>query len=1054
MILANPKVYEFAKEIGMSPLALMDKIKEWKIPVKSHMAELEPVVLEQIRIKLKGGVDTPVSAEKKPPRTVKKTASSSAGVDKATNITRPTTTRSAQKTKEVVQDSTATSGQTVAGPRTKAAGTVVRRKAVSPTVEVKPEVIRESPSSTTRSEVVAISSPEKSGLVEEADIELDAAPSVHHVEPVVGVPVAKAVPPKTTKKEAEPLVPLHVEPENVDEVEAAPVDVVVKIEVIEEVKVAPELPPMKVAPAVSVSVPSASPRVSGPPVIEAAVVVNTVPEAPVPPPVTNKVSPPVNRKKEVVVGASGVSSSPGATAAPRRNIVGRMDLSRVQPPPRPGFTPGGPRSPGGPQTGGFRGGNQDRSGGPGGFRPGGVNNNFARPKGNIRPGFVAAPPPMPIEEDRKRDDRKRPRSGAAPGDGGAAAASAKTNEEEGVSRFDAAEFRKREMVFQPKKKRALLHRPALQTQITTPKASKRVVKIHKTMTVGDLASEMNLKVPELMKALIKNGVMAQINTELDFDTIALIVPEFGFEAQSTFKTAQEILVDTTFGEVDAEKVIRSPVVTVMGHVDHGKTSLLDAIRKADVAAGEAGGITQHIGAYQVAMEDGSKITFLDTPGHEAFTAMRARGANVTDIAVIVVAADDGVMPQTAEAISHAKAAGVPIIVAINKMDKAGANPDRIKQQLTEHQLVPEEWGGDTIFVPVSAIKREGIKELLEQIQLVAEVQELKANPKRSGTGIVIEARIEKGRGPVATLIVKDGTISVGQTIVAGSVKGRVRSLLSYQGERLQEVTPGMPAEILGLESLPQAGDPFDVVENDDVADQVIQARLSNLEKVKSKSKLSLDEIFAKVTQGDVKELVVVLKADVAGSLEAIQGMMQKLGSSEVKLKILHAAIGGISESDVLLASTAKGIIVGFNVRPDNGGQAAAKRLGVDVRTYSIVYELMDDLTKALSGLLTPEIREVIHGRAEVRNLFVVPKIGTIAGCLITDGKVGRAHMVRLIREGRVVYEGKLGSLKRFKDDAKEVAQGFECGIGIENYNDLKVGDIIEAYSKEQLARSL
>ncbi|MBX3042016.1 MAG: translation initiation factor IF-2, partial [Bdellovibrionaceae bacterium] len=622
--------------------------------------------------------------------------------------------------------------------------------------------------------------------------------------------------------------------------------------------------------------------------------------------------------------------------------------------------------------------------------------------------------------------------------------------------FNAVEFRKRELVFQPKKKRVLVGREAMKTQLTTPKAAKRILKVNGTMKVGDAALEMGLKATQLTKKLMQNGVMATVNTDLDFDTLALIVPEFGWEAQNVLKSAEEVLVETAFGDLSAEPIVRPPVVTIMGHVDHGKTSLLDAIRSAKVAAGEAGGITQHIGAYSVKLDDGTPITFLDTPGHEAFTAMRARGANATDIAVIVVAADDGMMPQTQEAISHAKAAGVPIIVAVNKMDKPGANPDKIKQQLTEMELVPEEWGGSTIYVPVSALKRTGLDELLEQIKLVAEVAELKANPERSGTGIVIEAKMERGRGPVATLLVKDGTVKVGQYVVAGTVKGRIKSLTDDKGGRVDSMGPGFPVEVLGLDEVPAAGDRFDVVIDEQTSEKVSQIRkdaafaASN----EGKKKLSLEDIFSKVIQGDVKELAIILKADVHGSLEAIQGMLAKLSTPEVKVKVLHTGVGGITESDVLLASTAKGIIIGFNVRPDNSAQAKAKVTGVDVRSYTIVYELVDDIKKAMTGLLRPDIVEKIAGRAEVRNVFTVPKIGAIAGCFIIDGKILRSNQVRLLRDNKIIYEGKIGSLKRFKDDVKEVAQGFECGIGIENFNDVKVGDVIEAFTKEEVAREL
>ena len=574
------------------------------------------------------------------------------------------------------------------------------------------------------------------------------------------------------------------------------------------------------------------------------------------------------------------------------------------------------------------------------------------------------------------------------------------------------------------------------------------------MKVGDAAIEMGLKAGQLIKALMKNGVMANVNMDLDFDTIALIVPEFGWEAQNVFRTADEIVTDTAFGNLEAGSVIRPPVVTVMGHVDHGKTSLLDAIRNSNVASGEAGGITQHIGAYSVKTEDGSLITFLDTPGHEAFTAMRARGANATDIVIIVVAADDGMMPQTAEAVNHAKAAGVPMIVAVNKMDKPGANPEKIKQQLTELEIVPEEWGGTTIFCEVSALKKTGIKELLENIKLLAEVAELKANPEKSGSGIVIESKLEKGRGPVATILVKDGHVSIGDYIVAGAMKGKVKSLTNDKGERVDTITPGLPVEILGLEGVPSAGDRFDVVKDEKTAEEVVAVRKQQALAGNIGKKITLEDMFAKVIHGDVKEMNIILKSDVQGSLEAIQGMLNKLTSVEVKIKIIHTGVGGITENDVMLAHTSKGIVIGFNVRPDTNAQAKGKQLGVDIRSYSIVYEMVDEIKKAMTGLLTPQLVEKVMGAAQVRNIFSVPKLGVIAGCFVTSGKIQRSNMLRLVRDGKIIFEGKLASLKRFKDDAKEVAEGFECGIGIENFNDIKVGDVIEAYMKEEVAREL
>ena len=707
----------------------------------------------------------------------------------------------------------------------------------------------------------------------------------------------------------------------------------------------------------------------------------------------------------------------------RRNIVGRMDLRRVANMQ--------------PQSGGAA-------------RPGVPRESRTAPR-NIRPGFYSAEPvatPSPFTDDKGRVDAKDDRNKKRPGAGGG------TGREEEVKIFTATEFRKREVIFQPKKKKISIGRDAKKTQITTPAAHKRIVKVDNTITLQALAAQIGVKAPVLLKKLMAEGVQATMNTDLDFDTVALVVPEFGWEAQNTHRTVDELITEGTVAST-GEQLTRPPVVTVMGHVDHGKTSLLDSIRKANVASGEAGGITQHIGAYTVTLEDGHKVTFIDTPGHEAFTAMRARGANATDIAIIVVAADDGMMPQTAEAINHAKAAGVPIIVAVNKMDKPAANIDRIKQQLTEFELVPEEWGGTTIYAPVSALKGTGVKELLEQIHLVAEMQELKADAKRSGTGIVIESRMEKGRGVVATLIVQDGHVAVGQDIVAGQVAGRVRSMMDDKGKPVKDIGPGMAVEILGLPETPMAGDRFDITKDEDAAQKIAAQRKGGIKREDTpNSKMTLDQLFARVKSGDTKELAMVLKADVAGSLEAVKGMIEKLGNEEVKLKLIHSAVGGITESDVLLAGTSKGVIVGFGVRPDGGAQRMAKEKGIEIKTYSIIYELVDDLKKALAGLLSPEVTEKAMGRAEVRNIFTVPKMGTIAGSFVTEGKIARNNMLRLVRDGKIVYEGKVGSLKRFKDDAKEVASGFECGIGIENFNDIKVGDVIESFVKEEKVREL
>ncbi len=984
--MSNPKVFEFAKEVGMTPLALMDKIREWQLPVRSHMAELEPEHLAAIKAKLSEGSGSKSESEKKP--AAKKRAAAPAAAKTPAKPTTPTTVAKAaveSAAKAAASSKAAAPVATPAAAAPKAGGMVVRRKAKA-------------------AEVETVETSEKSD-------ELQSEESAPHEA------VEEVVVPKVAAKVAAPVEPVKVAPVVAPAASTAPAAVA------------------KVAPASSVAV--ATPATTAPSPASAAptATVAKVEETP-----ERKV---VARKKEVAIGNSGVESTP-SSATPRRNIIGRMDLSRVQQqnPRAPGGGFGGDRGPR-PAMG------STPAGGPGGARP--------RPAGNLRAGFVQQSTPAPDfveggptdDFGRKKDEKRRNKGGV-----GAEGSARPAGEGQNVS-FVAADFRKREMVFQPKKKKGMLARPSMQTQITKADASKRVVKVNGTIKVGDAANEMKIKATELIRHLMKNGVMANINTSLDFDTIALIAPEFSYEAVSVLKTAEDVLVETSFGDLDAERITRPPVVTVMGHVDHGKTSLLDAIRNTSVTTGEAGGITQHIGAYQVKLESGQLVTFLDTPGHEAFTAMRARGANCTDIAVIVVAADDGVMPQTAEAINHAKAAGVPMIVAVNKIDKPGANTEKIKQQLTEFEVVPEEWGGTTIFCEVSALKKIGIKELLEQILLVAEVQELKANPKRSGTGIVIESRLEKGRGNVATVLVQDGTMSVGQHIVAGPVVGRIRSLMNDRGEKIQFALPGMPVEVLGLDGTPGAGDKVDVVKDEKSAEEVAKIRKDQEVKMANPSaKMSLEDLFSKVSQGDMKELAVVLKTDVAGSMEALQGMFSKLSTAEVKVKIIHSAIGGITENDVLLASTAKGIIVGFNVRPDGGAQAQAKRQGVEIRTYSIVYELIDDMKKAMVGLLQPDVVEKVMGRAEVRNVFNVPKIGAIAGCSVVDGKILRSNQARLIRDGKIIFEGKLSSLKRFKDDAREVAQGFECGIGIENYNDVKVGDVIEAFVKEEVAREL
>ncbi len=574
------------------------------------------------------------------------------------------------------------------------------------------------------------------------------------------------------------------------------------------------------------------------------------------------------------------------------------------------------------------------------------------------------------------------------------------------------------------------------------------------VTVTEFAHLMNRKAADLIKKLFNLGVMATMNQELDMDTLVLLGQEFGTTVEARV-TKEEIL--TAADEPDAPELLkeRPPVVTIMGHVDHGKTSLLDAIRQTHVQASEAGGITQHIGAYQVFINN-RKITFLDTPGHEAFTAMRARGAQVTDIAILVVAADDGVMPQTVEAVNHAKAAGVPIIVAVNKIDKEGANPERVKQELTEYGLVCEEWGGDVIFVEVSAKTHQNIDQLLEMILLVADIGDLKANPNRKGKGVVIEAKLDKGRGPVATVLVQNGTLLVGDFVIVGMAQGRIRAMNDERGRMVKKALPSMPVEIVGLSEVPQAGDIFQVVEDERLAKQIASERtaVKREEAIHARARISLDDLFQQIKTGEVKDLNIIIKADVQGSIEALKQSLEKLSNDEVRVNIIHQGVGGITETDVDFAAASSAIILGFNVRPEVNARRSAENQQVDIRLYRVIYNAIEDVKSAMSGLLKPEIREVVLGRAEVRQVIHVPKVGFVAGAYVQEGKLIRNCQCRIIRDNIVIHEGDLASLRRFKDDVKEVASGYECGISFEKFNDIRVGDQIEAFIMEEIKREL
>ena len=753
----------------------------------------------------------------------------------------------------------------------------------------------------------------------------------------------------------------------------------------------------------------------------------------------------------------------GARPADRRPPSPRPEGGAARPP-RPDGAPSRPAGPGGPggprgaeRPGGFsRPGGAPGAGGPGSRpggppRPGGPSGGAGRPGGPPRPGMT--PPPaelFPGKEVRgKKKSKGKSDYAAGPTADGAGAKGR-------VGRRD---------VFEPdhgdrQRRQKRTQKPvAKKTELTVSKAIKRIIRISDAITVGELAKRMGVKANDLIKELMRQGTMVTINHPLDFDTAAILAADFQYEVENVAFDEDTILDAAVIKQTDVEEAEnlqpRPPVVTIMGHVDHGKTSLLDAIRTANVTDGEAGGITQHIGAYDVEL-NGRKITFLDTPGHEAFTAMRSRGAKVTDIVILVVAADDGVMPQTREAINHAKAAGVPIVVAINKIDKPNINIDRVKQELTEFGLVSEDWGGETIFCEVSAKQRTNLEQLLEMLLLQAEVLDLKANPNKRAKGTIVEARIDRGRGPVATVLVQEGTLKIGDPVVSGLYYGRVRTMTDDRGNRLEAAGPSVPVEVTGLTGVPGAGDTFYAVEDERMARDVAQHREQKLREVElaKHSKISLEQLYARIQEGEAKELKVIIKGDVQGSVEAVRDSLLKLSTEACRLVVIHTAVGGIIESDITLASASDAIVLGFNIRPEAKAAALAESEGVDIRLYTIIYDAVADIRNAMEGLLEPTYREKPLGKAIVRDIFSITKIGTIAGSFVTDGKIVRNAQVRLVRDNIVVWTGKLSSLKRFKDDVREVASNYECGIGLENYNDLKVGDIVEAFEMEAIKTTL
>jgi translation initiation factor IF-2 len=778
---------------------------------------------------------------------------------------------------------------------------------------------------------------------------------------------------------------------------------------------------------------------------------------------------PVPRKEKVAFVPP--AKEPGS----RAKILGRVELPKTvfepqraerpsggRPDQRPGAArpdrPGGPRPdqrpgaarpdrPGGPRPdqrpGAAR---PDRPGGPRPDRPATPRPGGARPE---RPGMPSPPPAIDLN---------------APGkDVGRARGKKKKGRDDVVDDRSGGARRKDRQVYEPDqgdryRKLKKAPRAAQKTEITVSKAIKRKIRITDVITVGELAKRMGVKANDLIKELMRQGQMVNINYPLDFETAALIASEFSYEVENVAFDEDSLLSIAGVAEQEvAEGTLqtRPPVVTIMGHVDHGKTSLLDAIREANVTAGEFGGITQHIGAYDVSI-NGRQITFLDTPGHEAFTAMRARGAQVTDIVVLVVAADDGVMPQTREAINHARAAKVPILVAVNKIDKADANLDRVRQELAEFNLLPEDWGGDTIFVNVSAKQRLNIDQLLEMILLQAEVMDLKANPDKHAQGTVVEARLDKGRGPVATVLVQQGTLHIGDPIVAGVHYGRVRTMTDDRGNPVKSAGPSFPVEVTGLTGVPEAGEMFHAVEDEKVAKEVAQHRAQKQREAElaKSSKISLEQLYARIKQGDVKELRVIVKADVQGSVEAVAESLGKLATDACRLLVIHSGVGAITETDISLAAASDAIVLGFNVRPAPKATAQAEADGVDIRLYNVIYDAVNDVRSAMEGLLAPTFEEEHLGRAEVREAFNITKIGTIAGCYVLDGKILRNAKARLLRDSVVVWQGKLSSLRRFKDDIREVASGYECGIGLENYNDVKPGDVIEVYELREVKATL
>jgi len=958
------KVYELAKELGVTPLSLVDTLKSLNINVKNHMSELGGEELQVARTTLKSPLGS-IPAETK---VVKKVAP-----------------RTKKKTTDLAVAATAAAPETSVEKR--AASTVIRRRTKS---DGGTETV-------THQTMPAAAAPVTS---EQHPI---------HQEEVIAAPTTDFHP----TSETPPGAPVELETSAAQVVEEVKVIETPSSEQPELVAATPE-EKMEAAPTAQEKPQQQVSSQSSAETTEA--ILQPKPTAPVEQvkeaaPVQQQPTPPVKKERPPI--APFVRPQ----APPRKSIL--KIVEPTAPPPRPVIKPAPPITP--------------------------------------KSAAIVKPAATTQEKDgyriikmTKENLDQMVEEEAAKKRGGGREVEIRPED----VRF--ADYRKKEMVFLPKKKKIPLGKEIKKTQMTTAKAQKRMVEMHDTITVQALANALSIKAVELIRKLMGMGQMVGINQSLDFETASLVASEYQYETKNiAFNEGAVLAQATTPEDKEDELQPRPPVVTIMGHVDHGKTTLLDSIREANVAADEAGGITQHIGAYTVE-KNGKLITFIDTPGHEAFTVMRARGANVTDIVILVVSADDGVMPQTREALSHAQAAQVPIIVAVNKIDKPGANPDKVKQALAELNLLAEDWGGETMFVPVSALKKINIDKLLDSILLQSEMLDLKANPNTAASGTVLESRLEKGRGAVVSVLIERGTLKVSDPIVSGPYAGKVKALTDDKGHLVKSASPGIAVEILGFEGVPNAGEHFNVTASEADAREIAEHRQTK-DRAKisgEKGKVSLDDLFAKIQAGDVKELKVILKADVFGSVEAIRESLKKTSTEKVKVEVIHSAAGGITESDVLLASASNAIIIGFNVRPETKARQVAEAEHVDIKCYNIIYELLDDVKKAMSGLLDKKKVEKFLGRAEVRQTFSVPKIGTIAGSAVIDGKIIRGANVRLLRDSRVIFEGKMSSLRRFKDDAKEVATGYECGIGIENYNDIKPGDIIEAYQIEMVTPQL